>query len=214
MIELKKQHRNLIIRAGSLLIAGFTALLLSRTGPGVNLTGMVQDAVRVSPGPVSIAIAIALWGGIALVLASIFSRIGAQLWSMLRKDSAPLPLVRNSDLRVKPGEDISRLPVFRRILGGIATLQKPDPVKFVNELVSAGFSLNASDIHLNPEQDSVSVTMRVHGMLYDLAEWTPCSIPMCSGGSRSWPTSPSSDRTSPRTGISGSRTAPTQAGYR
>jgi general secretion pathway protein E len=166
MIELTKQHRNLIIRAGSLLIAGFAALLLSRTGPGGNLTGMVQDAVRVAPVPV----AIALWGGIALVLASIFSRIGAQLWSMLRKDSAPLPLVRNSDLRVKPGEDISRLPVFRRILGGIATLQKPDPVKFVNELVSAGFSLNASDIHLNPENDSVSVTMRVHGMLYDLAE--------------------------------------------
>jgi general secretion pathway protein E len=166
MIELTKPQRNLIIRAGSLLIAGFAALLLSRTVPGGNLTVTVQGAVGVAPVPV----AIAFWGVVGLLLASILSRIGAQVWSMLRKDSTPLPLVRTSDLRVKPGEDISRLPVFKRILGGIATLQKPDPVKFVNELVSAGFSLNASDIHLNPGNDSVSVTMRVHGMLYDLAE--------------------------------------------
>jgi len=174
MPEWSRSARNLVIRAASLLIGGVAALLLSRTGPGGTLTGMVRDALGMIP---PVPVAVALWSGIGLLLASLLARIGAQVWSRLRTDTGPLPLVRSTDLRVKPGEDIGRLPVFRRILGGIATLQRPDPVKLVNELVSAGFSMNASDIHLNPGNDSVSVTLRVHGMLYDLVELDPVLYP-------------------------------------
>lgn len=166
MPELSRRTRHLIIRAASLLAAGAIALLLSRSAPGAGLTRNIQEAVGVAPVPV----AIALWGTIGLVLMTILSRAGAYLWAMLHRDTGPLPLVMNSDLNVRPGETISRLPTYRRILSGLTNTPKPDPVKFVNELVSSGFSLGASDIHMNPGHDSVSVSMRVHGMLYDLAE--------------------------------------------
>ena len=166
MFELSRLHKNLIIKAASFVVAGLLVLVLAGSGPGLALTEKLKSII----GSESSLVGFILWGMIAVVLAGILARFSVTLWAKFRGTTTSLPLVRSDDLRVKPGEKISRLPVYRRILGGLAGLKKPDPVKFVNELISAGFSLGASDIHLNPGHDSVAVTMRVHGMLYDLVD--------------------------------------------
>ena len=166
MFEFPMRYKNLIIKAGSLVVAALIALALAKTGPGLGLTGQLERAIGSESGLVGFI----LWAVIALVLSGILARISVILWAKFRGASTSMPLLRSDDLRVKAGEKINRLPVYKRILGGLAGLKKPDPVKFVNELISAGFSLGASDIHLNPGHDSVAVTMRVHGMLYDLVE--------------------------------------------
>jgi len=166
MLELSRRHQNIIIRVISYVVAGLLVLLLGKSDPGRSLVTGLSEAIHSSEG----LTAAILWGVIWIVLSSMLFKVALGLWWKFRGSATALPSVLSRDLRVKPGEKISRLPVYRRIMGGLAGLKKPDPVKFVNELVSAGFSLGASDIHMNPGHDSVAVTLRVHGMLYELAE--------------------------------------------
>jgi len=166
MLEISRRHQNLIIRMLCYIVGGLLVLFAGKSSPGSSLTGYVSGVLGASEG----LIGALLWGVIWLGLSSILFRISLSVWWRFRGTGSSLPSVMSRDLRVKPGEKINRLPVYRRIMGGLAGLKKQDPVKFVNELVSAGFSLGASDIHMNPGHDSVAVTLRVHGMLYELVE--------------------------------------------
>ena len=44
-------------------------------------------------------------------------------------------------------------------------------VKLLEELLSLGYRKNASDIHLEPQEDRMVVRMRLDGMLLHVREW-------------------------------------------
>jgi len=93
------------------------------------------------------------------------------LWGVLtnrRKAPPAASFVRREDLRVTPGAPLSRLTIYRDGLRELAGVKSPSAIAIVNQLLSTGLSLGASDIHLSPGSEGTRTTLRIHGLLYDM----------------------------------------------
>jgi type II secretory ATPase GspE/PulE/Tfp pilus assembly ATPase PilB-like protein len=142
-----------------------------------NLGSTSLEQLYILIGSESSLIRFILWILLTCISTVMLARIFNRLRLRFRNKPLTATMVRMEDLSVSQDVMISMLPEYRTRLAALCSQSHPDVVKFVNELISAGFSLSASDIYLSPRQDSVSVTMRVHGQLYDLAELQTITYP-------------------------------------
>jgi len=156
-----------------LVVAGFLAHIILASGPGEAARKSVQDITRLAPSAVSVII----WSLLTILCAVLLIRIFRRLRLKFKHTERIANFVKKEDLSVHPNEMINKLPEYRTSLAELCSQSRDSVVEFVNELISAGFSLSASDIYLSPRQDSVSVTMRVHGQLYDLVELKTLTYP-------------------------------------
>ncbi len=170
----KMTRRSLALaRVACLALGALLALALSATTVGGSIeSGFYSLAGEASR---SSALDFLLWAAVALLLYQLCFAVLRRVWSGMDSEPSHEPLIRKSDLTVMPGTRMSHLPRFRERLEKVC--RTGDAVDFVNELVSAGFSLGASDLHVSPSHDSYSITMRVHGMLFDLVELPPGMYP-------------------------------------
>ncbi|MCB9506531.1 MAG: type II/IV secretion system protein [Myxococcales bacterium] len=80
--------------------------------------------------------------------------------------AATAPIAR---LDVKPGTRINQLPAFRARVQWYASAPSPDIIAFLDDLMTIGLSLNASDIHMTPAASKVATALRIDGVLYELS---------------------------------------------
>ncbi len=73
-------------------------------------------------------------------------------------------------IEIEPGTPISRIPAFRTRLEWHWTQRQVDVVQLLDDLLSIGLSLGSSDIHLSPSTAATTVSVRVHGILYELGQ--------------------------------------------
>lgn len=156
-----------------LVVAGILAHIILASGLGEAVRTSAQDITRLGSSVVSIII----WGLLTFLCTVLLIRIFRRLRLKFKHTERIANFVKKEDLSVHPNEMINKLPEYRTSLKELCGQPGDRVVEFVNELISAGFSLSASDIYLSPRQDSVSVTMRVHGQLYDLVELKTLSYP-------------------------------------
>ena len=107
-----------------------------------------------------------LVGG-ALVVAVLAATYQAIVGRMQRPTAAS-GVIGRSELHVILGEPISKLPAYRDVLRSLHGERRPSAIAILNHLLSTGLSLGASDIHLTPANDGTRVTLRIHGLLYDM----------------------------------------------
>ena len=79
-------------------------------------------------------------------------------------------VVRSDDIRMRPNSGIGSIPSFSTEFREVLDSSPDSIIDGVNTLLSIGFSLGASDIHLAPHRDKASVILRIHGNLYPLAD--------------------------------------------
>ena len=165
----ERLYQNII----SLVISGIVMHILLGSNLGQTALDRLHDLI----GSENSLIRFFLWVLLTCLCAVLLTRIFNRLRLRLKLKPMTTTMVEMDDLSVSQGVTISMLPEYRTKLMKICSQFHLDAVEFVNELISAGFSLSASDIYLSPRQDSVNVTMRVHGQLYDLAELQTTAYP-------------------------------------
>jgi len=110
-----------------------------------------------------------------MIFVTIFSAIVAVLWYRHWRNETPdelssVEIVSVESLDLEAGASLNLLEETTQTIKrlGRAPLGKVDAIAIVQELLSTGFSLNASDVHLTPEQESMRFTYRVDGVLYEV----------------------------------------------
>lgn len=156
-----------------LVIAGFLAHIILASGPGEAVKESAQGITRLG----SSAVSIITWSLLTILCTVLLIRIFRRLRLKFKHTENVANFVKREDLSVHPNEMISELLEYRTSLAELCSRPGDRVVEFVNKLISVGFSLSASDIYLSPRQDLVSVTMRVHGQLYDLVELKTLAYP-------------------------------------
>jgi general secretion pathway protein E len=149
---------------GLVLSAVITHVALS-IGPVHSLVERGKDALGISGS----LLRFLLWLLGTALLFRPFTRLAARIPGL---GSSPVAksVIKSEDLSVRPGTRTNMLPGYREKLGKLCSALEPRIIEFVNGLISAGFSLNASDIYLSPKRDTVNVSFRLHGQLYDLLD--------------------------------------------
>ena len=71
-------------------------------------------------------------------------------------------------LRYEPGSRVTRMPAYRARLQWHVSRSELDAIGLLDDLMTMGLSLSASDIHLTPAPTRAAVSFRVHGTLYEL----------------------------------------------
>jgi general secretion pathway protein E len=106
--------------------------------------------------------------------ALLVSAAGARAWIRSRRKAPAAPTSRAlSRIRIEAGTGIDRIPSFRMRLDHLASQAEPSAVDIIEDLFAIGFSLDASDIHMTPVESGARVSIRVHGVLYDLVTLPP-----------------------------------------
>lgn len=100
----------------------------------------------------------------ALVLAA-----AGRAWFARRRQSPVAPTgPALHRLSIEHGTSIDRIPQYRMRLQHLSTGPDASAVDLVEDLFAIGFSLGGSDIHITPVEGGANVSVRVHGVLYDL----------------------------------------------
>lgn len=149
---------------GLVASAALAHLLLS-LGPVHSLVLSGKGAIGVSGS----LLRFFLWILLTLLLCGPLIRLAYRLPGLSRAIPSR-SVIKSEDLTVRPGTRTNMLPGYREKLSKLCNRLEPAIIEFVNDLISAGFSLNASDIYLSPKRDAVSVSIRVHGQLYDMLD--------------------------------------------
>lgn len=71
-------------------------------------------------------------------------------------------------LQLEAGARITRIPAYRARLQWHVSRDELDAIGLLNDLMTMGLSLAASDIHFNPSPTETTISFRVHGVLYEL----------------------------------------------
>jgi len=77
---------------------------------------------------------------------------------------------RVADLSVEQAGSLERLRATVDRIRELAQKPRIDAIELVRELLSCGFSVGASDIHLTPEAEGMRFTFRIDGVLHDVGE--------------------------------------------
>jgi general secretion pathway protein E len=71
-------------------------------------------------------------------------------------------------LKIEQGARVTRIPAYRARLQWHIGRTELDAIGLLDDLMTMGLSLSASDIHFNPSPSHTTVSFRVHGVLYEL----------------------------------------------
>jgi len=131
-------------------------------------TSALLAAARSAAGLDSPMLTLLFRGILALGFAALLLWAVKTLWLRLSSQPDRPPVIGKGDLDVAAGSGITSLPGFRKRLEALTRSVQTGAVDLVNGLISIGFSLQASDIHISPAREDAEVKLRVHGNLYRL----------------------------------------------
>lgn len=137
---------------------------------GVNGSGQflrqMQAGISMENPPLSLV----YWMLLFLALYNILIKSVKSLWRSLETKPENVTSIKSSDLRISKVKEISGISRFQNDFERIIQSSGSNAVSIVNTILSIGFSLNASDIHINPDSEKVEVNLRIDGNLYSLGE--------------------------------------------
>ena len=148
--------------ASSVLIA----LILSR----VDSVRGILDKVRNGIGTESVLVPVVIWILLVLIINDVLVRIVRSIWIKVRRTPDTIGFIKNSDICIDTRRGIGSIPAYRVEFEDILNSTESNVISAVNTLISIGFSLGASDIHINPDPEKVAVVLRIQGNLYSLGE--------------------------------------------
>lgn len=115
---------------------------------------------------------VARWGMVLNILVA--TGVGA-LWLRRGKlGEAEAPVVeqvqpfRVAELGVEESASLARLRASQKRIEELNRDKNIDAIALVRELLSVGFSVGASDVHLTPEAEKLRFTLRVDGVLHEI----------------------------------------------
>jgi len=152
-----------------LICAVFSALLLLLLSSG-GASGTFLNRMRESAGMDGQALSVVFWAILFLVLNEIVIRILRSVWLRLDKKPVNTAVIKAEDLRINKTRGIAGIPLYRMDMEKVISSNEHSVVDVVNTIVSIGFSLDASDVHIAPDQKSAKISLRIHGNLYQLGE--------------------------------------------
>jgi general secretion pathway protein E len=157
-----------IAKIACLALGALLVLVLPAAGPLGDLLGSVQISLGMASG----IPALLFRGVLALLIAAALLWAARNIWARLVRLPENAPVIGRSDLAVSRESGITDLPEMGERLERMAASEEPRAVDLVNGVISAGFSLEASDIHVSPDEEGAEVKLRVDGNLYRL-----CTVP-------------------------------------
>ncbi len=169
-MNIRVPHQTRHIDAITRLVCAAASVLILVILSGVNGSGQFlrQIQVRISMGnpPLSLV----YWMLLFLALYGILIKSVKSLWRRLETKPESINSVKSSDLGINKTKGISDIPRFKNDFEMLIQSSDCNAVDIVNTILRTGFSLNASDIHINPELEMVKVNLRIDGNLYFLGE--------------------------------------------
>jgi len=164
---LKLRDRNLIIAR---IVCFASALLIAFILSGFDSVNGILEKVRNGIGTESVLIPFAFWILLVLIMNDVLMRIVRSIWLQAGRTPENTGLIRNSDICINTNRSIRNIPAYRIEFENILNSAKNNVIEAVNTLISIGFSLSASDIHINPDPEKVEVILRIQGNLYSIGE--------------------------------------------
>ncbi len=130
----------------------------------------IPDKIMNAVGTESAVVAVVFWMLLVFIIYDVLMRIVRSLWIQVRKTPDNIGVIRNSDIKINTSRGIGAIPAYRVEFEDVLNSTKDNVIGAVNTLISIGFSLGASDIHINPDPEKVTVILRIQGNLYSLGE--------------------------------------------
>ena len=159
--------RNLIFaRIACFASTVLIVFILSR----INSVKVIVDKVMNAIGTESAVVPVVFWILLVLIIYDVLMRIFRSLWIKTRRTPDNIGVIRNSDIEINTSRGIGAIPAYRAEFEDILNSAKGNVIGAVNTLISIGFSLGASDIHINPDPEKAAVVLRIQGNLYSLGE--------------------------------------------
>ncbi len=109
------------------------------------------------------------WGAFGLGAVVFLLLLVRQLVRRFRGRRSSGQEVTEHDLELPGSQPISALPAFAESVAQVLGARSPSAPQLVNQLLRAGIALGASDIHLTPDREVARASLRVNGVLYELA---------------------------------------------
>ncbi len=109
-------------------------------------------------------------GLIVLLINAVLVALVRTLWFHFEKVPENTAVIKSGDLFMYKAGSIAGIPRLQSELERTIESSRGSVVGIVNTIVSMGFSLAASDIHLSPGADTVEVVFRVQGNLYPMGK--------------------------------------------
>lgn len=154
-----------------------SSMLLALILSGFDSVKEILDKLRNSIGTESVLIPVVIWILLVLILNDVLVRIVRSIWIKVRRTPDTTGVIRSSDICINTSRGIGSIPAYRIEFEDTLNSAKNNVICGVNTLISIGFSLGASDIHINPDPEKVTVILRIQGNLYSLGEIPQQSYP-------------------------------------
>jgi len=155
-----------VARVACLVVSAITVLLFSVISPSREFLNGLTNSIGIVSGFISFL----LRALIALLLNSLLVYVVRSVWLRFEKEPEHTAVIKNDDLQINTKRGIAGIPFYRSKLKHMMESSEHTVVDIVNALISIGFSLEASDIHISPDYENTEVVMRIHGNLYPMGE--------------------------------------------
>lgn len=141
----------------------------------VGFAYLVFGALVVASGSVDMPSEVRLVARFGMVFNIIATLVVGAAWVFRRPKARAVaaegslaPAYKFEDLDVVPDSPLAALQRTADTIAELDAEKNLDAIALVRELLTAGFSVGASDIHLTPEAERLQATFRVDGMLHDV----------------------------------------------
>ncbi|MCD4706108.1 MAG: GspE/PulE family protein [Candidatus Sabulitectum sp.] len=163
----KLTRRNTAVtRIACLVISILVMLAISYTPSSKEALAELESNLRIGSAVFSL-----LFRGILVFLFSaVLVRLITTLWLRFEEVPENTAVIKRGDLCINTTRGIAAIPMYQSKLRSIIESSEGTVVEIVNSIISMGFSLNASDIHISPDPDRAEVVYRIHGNLYPIGE--------------------------------------------
>ncbi len=169
-MRIRLPHQTKYIYAITRLVCAAATVIILLILSGISGTGQflrqMQTRISMENSPLSLI----YWILLFIVLYTILSKITQSLWRSLETKQESIASIKSSDLRIDRTRGIAGIPFFQNDLNRAVQSSEHNTVDIINTILSIGFSLDASDIHISPAPEKAEVILRVHGNLYPLGE--------------------------------------------
>jgi len=155
-----------IAKIACLAVSCLIILILSANSPSKGFLDGLAGSIGIDNRLVRVLFPVLL----AILLNLVLTFSVRSLWLRLEVEPEHTAIIKAGDLQVNTTRGIAGVPYFRSRLKHIIDSPENSVVDILNSIISAGFSLEASDIHISPDVDSADVVMRIHGNLYPVCE--------------------------------------------
>jgi general secretion pathway protein E len=131
---------------------------------------ITADGTGLFPGTVfTVTAVIVLSAAVAGILLVLFGRkIYAWLRKMLHRGGVENPY-EDIEAMIEPARrPISSIPKITQAIEKMTGEKDFDAVRFLHAMIAQSHNLAASDLHLTPTEEGISIAMRIEGSLYDV----------------------------------------------